>query len=193
MNTQTNHRQPLFFILIGTNGTGKTTWLKNNFLKANEKNFVVPANEMDAPQWEAKFLTTDELKNGFTGTRLILPEPTIVLKAIQSTKIKGGGLVLDDYRNFLTTNGAIPAIWRKLFSDRRHKMLDIAICGHDPAAINAGLFSFNPVLVLFKTTRPFARNIGDKVINFNDLVKAQNRVNKKAQSNPHYFEFFKPG
>ena len=189
----TDKRQPTFLILIGTNGTGKTTWLKNNLLPINQKNFVVPANEMDSTAWDIPFLTSEEFKNGFTGSRLILPDPAIVLKAIQNPKIKGGGLIIDDYRNFLQTNAAIPAIWRKLFSDRRHKMLDIAICGHDPAAINAGLFSFNPILVLFKTTRPFARNISDKVMNYDQLLKTQNRVNKKAMTNPHYFEFFQPG
>ena len=64
-------RQSLFFIIIGTNGTGKTTLLNNTLNKSNRNNVLVV--DPDGYEWrDYKEVDVNALQNVTGGTNKIL-------------------------------------------------------------------------------------------------------------------------
>lgn len=212
------NREAVLFILIGTNGVGKSFNLKK-FLKVRNRNLIIPANKLD-PAWDGvkelkvehhwvtdpedynkkrkiKEYRVKDLKT-FKGTRKIHFEigNKSQFEDIVSHPIKGfrdGSLFIDDYRNYLESNGTIPAHFRRIFNDRRHRKLDIFMASHSLQDINAELLQFNPTIILFKTTRPPNKSVLDKIENSDELMQVYKRVNHIAKTqNKYYCEQFKP-
>jgi hypothetical protein len=214
-------REAKFWIFIGTNGTGKTTTMKK-FLVANKRNLILPANSIDkAWSGFTKIKPTNSFEldpNDFRGKRQLrvwrLPkmnsftgDRVLDLSSIkEDADLKGlfacitniskpfvnGGLFIDDFKNWIYTKGSLPFTVRKLFNDRRHRMLDIFMASHSFQDVNGDLIQFNPKFVIFKTTLPPNETVQKKIANFQELLDTIARVNRIAQTKPHYSELFTP-
>jgi hypothetical protein len=208
-----SERQAAFGIFIGTNGTGKTSRMKE-LLPANARNLIIPSGRDDVawrglPEltWNAAWIE-DEMKPGkkvnavqvaelntFTGNRLFQVDgKPILFDAIahRQTGFRNGGLFMDDYKNYLFSRGSMRQEVDGLFINRRHKMLDIFMACHGFEDVNRDLLRFNPTLFLFRTTLPPTDASIDKMANADAFLATVARVNQRAQANPYYFEKFQP-
>jgi hypothetical protein len=199
-------RTAQFFLLIGTNGTGKTTQLKK-FLAINSRNLIIAPNRFDSA-WDKithmeptpEDLGRNKIKfnypdiNNFTGERKTVIEHPNQVSGITHPVLgfRNGGLFLDDFKNYIPSRGTLPPDIIRLFSDRRHKMIDIFAATHSWGNVNPDFMTYDPVIIQFRTTRPITKEVANKVENFEKLKASFDRVNRKAQTNPYYFEILKP-
>jgi len=215
-------REAQFYILVGTNGTGKSTVLRK-FLAANKRNLIIPANHYD-PAWSkddkivptSRFITDpNDFKQlrkirdwniprlqTFAGNKVL--ETSVLMEDKDSqncfakvcdpkTGFKNGGLFIDDYKNWIYSKGTLPRIVRQTFGDRRHRMIDIFMATHSFQDVNADLLQFNPRIVVFRTTLPPNETVAKKMQNFSKLQEIIERVNRIAETkNKHYCEVFIP-
>lgn len=212
-------RQAEFLMLIGTNGTGKSTTFKK-LLRVNSRNLVIPANEFD-PAWKefpkikpkrTFVLDRDDPKGQrqkpswkvpglmtFTGTVVLdiseletYEDCLNVFKAICNTKngMRGGGLFIDDFKNWIATKGTLPRHVRSMFGDRRHREIDLFLATHSFQEINMDFIQFAPKLVVYKTTTAPNKSVEGKIGNYDALLKTIKRVNQKAKTNKYYNEGF---
>lgn len=209
-------RTAQFVLFIGTNGTGKSTQMKK-FLSTNERNLIVPANKIDHAWDKVKELKAKEVElklpgkqapqqinvypylNKFKGTRKVFCYDNNDVHSILDIYDKypersfvKGGIFLDDFKNYIATRGPLPTVVRKIFSDRRHRELDIFMAAHSWQYVNPELFSFQPICVVFKVTQPITNDLKSKVSNIAELEAIQKDVNEKAKTNPYYYRIFKP-
>lgn len=217
--TNDGKRRPLLALLIGTTGVGKSTLIKK-LLKVNARNLIIPSNQADANrtwpgiaplawrwQWiedetrpgkQTNAVVVDKL-DSFKGARLLFADgQPAVFDAAASGKHGfnaqpqgSAGLHLDDFRNYLYSKGTLRQPADMLLRNRRHRMLDITMACHGFEDVSRDLMRFDPILFVFRTTLPPTDASVDKVQNpgFLDMVE---RVNQRAQQNPHYFEAFIP-
>ena len=207
------------YFLFGTNGTGKSTLMKQ-FIGANNRNLIIPANSLDKA-WakfhkikpKFKWITDPEdykakrkVKrwyvpniNNYNGTAVldlseIENENQIMqlFKLICSTKngFRGGGLFIDDFKNYIKTKGTLPHYVRKMLGDRRHREIDLFFATHSIQELNSDFVQFNPKLVIFNLTLPPNEAVEKKISNYDQLLETIARVKQKAKSNPYYYEGF---
>ena len=171
-------RKADFFILLGYNGTGKTSFLKKISDKADRVLIVTP----DYSEWtEIKEISVNEIVK-FKGKARIIYRKNI-LESIVNLYNKGF-LIFDDYRGFnISANSNEAELLRTLVIRRRQKMIDIAISGHGfTEIVPRFLFTFASNIVLFKTIDNIDR-IKNYVQNFDFLVKRQQEINKISNPN----------
>jgi len=186
-------RYPKVVCLIGTNGTGKST-IQKSFFKFRERNLVVPANLYDSAFDELEYISSQEEIRTFEGTKkIVIEEEENFIELIDyKNGLQNCSLFLDDFRNYIPATGPkLKQPLRKLFSDRRHRGIDIYLSTHSPRQIHPDIFSYNPIIFLFKTTEAFPDSLAQKIPNLEKLRLAQRRVNLVSKKNPFYFEIIK--
>lgn len=209
---QNTMRKAVLFAFVGSNGTGKSTTMKR-MLELNRRNLIVPSNRLDSawnqyPELVPEvFLEDDPWNPGkkrrafrvpdmatFTGTRVLHIDDPAQLNAITDERhgFKNGGLFLDDFRNYIPSKGNLPPHVAKIFTGRRHRMLDIFMACHAFQDLNMQLMQFEPELYVFRTTLPPNEAVEGKVAKWEALLATVERVNRKAASSPYYFERFIP-
>lgn len=199
-------------ILVGTNGTGKSTVLKK-YLQVNERNIIIPSGRDDIawrgipelkwrmvlvpdplnPGKQMKRVVVDQL-NTFTGNRVFhVDGNTLLFDAItdQVHGFRNGGLVLDDFRNYVFSKGTLSSGTSGVFINRRHKMLDIYMACHGFEDVSRDLVRFDPTLIIFRTSLPPNDASLAKMANGAAFIDTVRRVNSKATANPYYCEAFR--
>ncbi len=169
-------------IVLGTNGTGKTTFLKKtlNQIKTERKLIVTPdpMEWTDIPLVDRKELTT------FSGIkRLIYKEGDMRLLA---EKIANCVLIFDDFKAlFLEKRSEINAL-RTLAIRRRQRMLDLFIVAHGfTEIVPSYLFTFASKIILFRTLDNLTR-IKNRLIDYEQVLAAQQKVNS-SKAPDHFF------
>jgi GTPase SAR1 family protein len=136
-------RQQLFLIIVGTNGTGKTTLTKK--LISQRKTLVI---DPDGLEWGSlPTIDMDEitkLKDGVSA-RVIAPDYKSIVSLVN---YKNGNLVLDDCRYYVRSR--IEEGVRQLLVRRRQKDVDIFAVAHSLNEIPPTFWTFATHLVLFK-------------------------------------------
>jgi hypothetical protein len=216
-------RQPYFKIFIGTNGVGKSFQAKKH-TEIRLRNLILPANKLD-PAWhgikELKFerkviIDPDDVKGKrqifkhhasqmetFKGTRVLHvnqydkhKKEFIDLVSREDSYTKGL-LLIDDFKNYMSTKGTIPSYMRRIFNDRRHRKIDIILASHSLGDINGDFIQFNPEIRLFKCATPPSKSVLEKMANPQSLIdiwKHVNAENKKLEQQgkpPRYSQPFK--
>lgn len=94
-------------------------------------------------------------------------------------------LFFDDCRSYLraTTDPRL----KNIFIRRRQKMLDVLLVGHGFTDIPPQAFTNASDIFLFKTKDNIKKR-KDVLIDFDLMVEAQARINKKAETDKHYYE-----
>lgn len=157
-------RQSVFFILCGTNGTGKTTLLRQ-LVDTNKKLLVI---DPDGMEWndlvEIDVARVGEVQDG-KKARVIAPsaEELDYLKDFQD-----GNLVLDDCRYYVKSR--IEESIRQTLVRRRQKGIDVYAVGHSLTEIPPTFWVFATHIILFKTKDNVSR-LRQNIPNYKEMTE----------------------
>ena len=175
-------------IIIGTNGTGKTTVLQKILTSTPDKSLVITPDDAEWRSYDEVELTTaDDFL--YKGIRRHIFNPTKKTGTLSRLYLfKKGELVFDDCRAYLksTTDEDI----RKVLIRRRQRMVDVFAVGHGFNEVPPVFFTFATEIILFRTVDNIDRR-KDCLKDFDIMKQAVNRVNQKAETDPHYYEVIK--
>ena len=187
-------RQPFFIMILGTNGTGKTTKLKELILNElkKEKNHILILTPDDAeftqiPEVHPDF--PDRIQR-YSGTRKIIvtrSQAGAVLESVRKN-FKKGTLIFDDCRAYFDPSTL--SILETIFVRRRQMQIDILAVAHGPSKVPPAFFSYLTHIILFKTNDPMKIR-ADRFDDISRWEAIQAEVNRKAADNPYYFEIHK--
>lgn len=189
-----NNRTATFTVIVGTNGTGKTTFLKEIVLnELKKKNSRVLILTPDFAEWQkVPEVHPDfpERIQRYTGARRIVVAGSQVENVLQIVRenYTRGLLIFDDCRSYFKAS-TLPVL-EELFIRRRQMMVDICAVGHGFNKIPPAFFAYMSHIVMFKTTSPVTVRKDE----FDDIAKweaIQQRINKEAAIRPHYYEIHK--
>ena len=193
MTNNEDIRQTKRIIIIGTNGTGKTTLVRQIVHNAAQKTLIITPhnnewNETD-PNGEPLY-PVNELRHAsdynFTGIMRHIFDPDRTLKLI--TNFTRGLLVFDDCRAYLDAR-TDKDVHRILISSRQ-KMIDEIFVAHGFTEVPPKVFTFATEYFLFRTEDNISRR-KFYVKNYPLIEKMQNKVNQASVYNPHHYEHFK--
>lgn len=183
-------RTPKQIIILGTNGTGKTTLAKklvlNELKKTDSHVLIVTPDDMEwnsIPYVHPKF--THRIAT-YVGARKVIYEPGLIDNIREN--FKNGLLLFDDCRAYF--KASLDDSLHSLLIRRRQQMIDIIAVGHGFTEVPPKFFTFATHFALFKTIDNINRR-RDCIQNFDVMQKAQERINQRALTDPHYFEIIK--
>jgi len=187
-NKPDQERQPKLMLIIGTNGTGKSTFAKKMLLaelkKPDGRALIVTPHDMEwqqIPMVHEKF--PQHIEKYVKARRMIFQDEQdleYILKYFSR-----GLLIFDDCRAYFKSS--LDAHLHRLLISRRQLMMDIIAVGHGFTEVPPKFFTFATHLVLFRTTDNIARR-KDVLRDFEAMEQAQQRVNQAAIQNPHHYE-----
>jgi Cdc6-like AAA superfamily ATPase len=183
-------RTPKQIIVLGTNGTGKTTFVKklviNELKKTDSHVLVVVPDDMEWNTLEYVHPKFPERIAWYKGARKIIYFDGL-LDIIRDC-FRNGLIIFDDCRAYFTAS--LDAQLHSLLIRRRQQMIDIVAVGHGFTEVPPKMFTFATHYALFKTIDNIERR-KHVIQNFTEMKEAQQRVNEKAGTEPHYFEIIK--
>ena len=191
-------------IILGFNGTGKTTLTRkfvDRALKSKEKVLIVTPDGTEWSDIPENYLQKPS-DFGFTGAaRYIWDEDIAVIGRIYKYFFDGL-LIFDDCRSYL--GSLIDPNLKRIFMRRRQMKADVILCGHGFTDVPVQAFTNTSDYFLFLTLDKIDRK--KNVIPRCDLIEViQKRVNTRAMDNKkgwvkegdpkeniHYFEHVEP-
>lgn len=186
----TDARTPKQIIVLGTNGTGKTTLVKKLVLSELKKKdshiLIVVPDDMEWNTVEYVHPKFPHRIENYVGARKIIYYPGIL--EIIRDRFRNGLLVFDDCRAYFTA--ALDAELHSILIRRRQQMIDIVAVGHGFTEVPPKMFTFATHFALFKTIDNIDRR-KNVIQNFEVMREAQQRINQKAATDPHYHEIIK--
>ena len=172
-------------IILGTNGTGKTTLVKQILEASRQKTLIITPDDIEWSDCDDVELSQPS-NFVFDGTRRHIFNPDKVNGTLSRLEyFKRGALVFDDCRAYLTaqTDDKI----RQLIIRRRQRMVDVFVVGHGFNEVPPVFFTFATDIILFRTTDNINRR-KTYLKDFDTMERAQRRVNEKAKKETHYCE-----
>jgi ABC-type Mn2+/Zn2+ transport system ATPase subunit len=172
-------------VIIGGNGTGKTTLLHEIIKIQGEKTLVVTPDDVEWRDYDEVDLTTasDFL---FDGIRRHIFNPDKKKGTLDVLHyFKKGVIVFDDCKAYL--KAATDDRVRQLLIRRRQRMVDVFIVAHGFNEVPPVFFTFATDIILFRTSDNIVRR-KDCLKDFDRMVKLQNEVNNLAKTNSHAFK-----
>lgn len=183
-----NERVGKTVIMVGTNGTGKTTMLRQILHNSGQRALIVTPDDVEWQQYpETPLLATDDFV--FDGIRRHIFNPRHTLDAI--THFRKGIIVFDDCRSYLgdQTDERI----RDLFIRKRQRELDIFAVAHGFTQVPPVFFTFATDYFVFHTLDNIVRRkncITDDSA-FERIKQAQAELKKEFANNPHAYRRIK--
>jgi ABC-type Mn2+/Zn2+ transport system ATPase subunit len=178
--------QTRMILIIGTNGTGKTTLARTIFDSVSCKRKLVVTQH--ATEWaylqENKLSKADDLL--FTGQNwhLVIDEKKIFKKL---NSFSNGVLLFDDCMNYMTSQTDIDI--KRLYISRRQKAVHIIMIAHGLTEVPPKAFTFCTDIFLFATRDNIDSTRKNTVQDYEKLLAVQQRVNQTAKEKDwHYYE-----
>ncbi|MFZ4800024.1 MAG: ATP-binding protein [Bacteroidia bacterium] len=193
-------RATKLILIIGYNGTGKTTITKklvvSELKKATSHILVVTPDDIEwnmLPEVHHKFI--ERVKTYKKARKIIYNEKIEYLdpqnRALQKGNtvdliadyFRDGLVIFDDCRSYF--NAALESSLHNLLIRRRQKMIDIIMVAHGFTEIPPKAFTFASDIILFKTMdnidkrKPYLKD-------FEKMKAMQQYVNTEAEKNPHF-------
>lgn len=164
-------------VLLGTNGTGKTTTLKNILRASGKKCLVITPDDrewLEYPETPLRRGVASDFQ--YQGIRRHIWRPKHTLGMLQY--FRNGIIVFDDCRFYLraTTDQEIHG----LIIRRRQRAIDIFAVGHGFTEVPPVFFTFATDFILFQTRDNISRR-KDVIRNYEAVAAKTNEVNAIAQ------------
>jgi ABC-type Mn2+/Zn2+ transport system ATPase subunit len=183
----TETRTPKQIIVLGTNGTGKTTLVKklviNELKKEDSHVLVVVPDDMEWDSLEYVHPKFPHRIEWYKGARKIIYFDGLL--DIIRERFRNGLVVFDDCRAYF--DASLDRDLHSLLIRRRQQMIDIIAVGHGFTEVPPKFFTFATHYALFKTIDNINRR-KYVIQNFEDMAEAQKRINTISREKPHYFE-----
>jgi GTPase SAR1 family protein len=182
-------RKAHHIIITGTNGTGKTTLLrqivKEAIVQGRRALIITP----DPVEWrDVEEIQPDSTllrRGGFMGVKKIVYFSESETLSPISDHYFDGLLIFDDCRAYFGAN--THPILKKIFIRRRQNMRDIIIVAHGFTDIPPQYYTYTTMFILFKTVDNIQKR-KSTIVNYEKIKIIVERVNKKALINEHYKE-----
>lgn len=179
-------RYPMCSILVGINGTGKTSFVKNILEHTvNDKNRALIVTP-DPSEWRSVEEVSGRDIATFKGVRKIIYHPG-AMEEIQRY-YSNGMLVLDDARVYIHAQSDDWMQWVQI--RRRQVGVDLFACFHGLTQVPPVFFTFATNLTLFYTKDNIKRRAEyvDEA-DFQAIQEAKARIAKKVEAgDPYYYE-----
>lgn len=169
-------------LVVGINGTGKTTFLRREVVEKRAKVLVVTPDESEWRQLPEVSKAT-EVYNLTGRARIIYHGPETLEMVVRN--YYGGALVLDDamaYLQFQTSE-----VMRYLYIRRRQRGVDVYMVAHGLRQVPVQCFTFGSFLILFATTENFSsrkRDLDGDI--FERILQSQRDLNAKCRAGETY-------
>ncbi len=175
-------RAAMLTIVLGFNGTGKTTLLKQILQDSGQRALVITPDCVEWTEYPENELNTkkDYL---FTGINRHIFNPETTLKRV--LLFKKGIILFDDCRAYFQ-DATAPEV-RQLLIRRRQYGVDIFAVGHGFTQVPPVFFTFANTYILFKTVDNINRRKDCISQNFDFIKQSQLYVNEKAKVDPHFY------
>ncbi len=183
MDTMEERRAKLT-IILGTNGTGKTTLLRRILVASNQKCLVVTPHPNEWTDLETVDLDKPE-DFVFTGLRRHIMKRNYSIPRLKF--FKKGILVFDDCKTFIKP---LDEDIEQMMIDRRQNEVDYFYVAHGFTRVPPVFYPYYSEIILFKTNDSVAAR-KQYLLDYDAIVTAQKRINERAVKNPHYMEFIK--
>lgn len=190
-------RKNFCYLLMGTNGTGKSSFLiqiLKQIISGNKRALIL--NPSEEEKWEQfPIAKMDELPT-FTGIRQLKPDDDFrITDYIRYMRLlekvykyyENGILIIDDAKVFLGNN--LQSQMTQMMIKRRQKNIDMFLVFHSIGQVPPSLFPYSTHIVLFKTNEN--RNKWVNKFPIEGFENVVNRVNAGAESNPYHNEVIK--
>jgi len=178
---------PILTIVAGATNTGKTSLIRKLVDNRNRVLTVTP----HLNEWTDVSDVFPDNRNfwKFNGIRRAIAYPDI-LKDINrnGNEFKNGVLILEEVRFYVNSN-VEKAVIQMLISRDQRKM-DIIVSAHGITEIPPIFFTYADVFILFATQDNLLKRKKD-LIWYNQISELQQKVNKKAELDYHYYDIFK--
>lgn len=175
-------KQTKFVLVVGTNGTGKSTFAASLIDRAVTKKARALIVMPDDMEWQnVPFLQSDELESFTRVKKTIFGEETFA----DLLNYKRGLLLLDDCRAYVRS-GLTDSLHELLIRRRQNDVSIIAV-GHGFTEIPPKFFTFATEIVIFRTVDNILKR-KDCIRDWPSMAFAVQHVNRMAQEgNPHYY------
>lgn len=187
-------RTPKQIIVLGTNGTGKTTFVKKLVISELKKKdshiLIVVPDDMEWNTVDFVHPKFPERIERYVGARKIIYFDGLL--DIIRDRFRNGLIIFDDCRAYWNKPNAVEGELHSILIRRRQQMIDVAFSVHGFTELPPKMFTFTTHYVLFRTKDNIDRRknvIGGD--DFSILKEAQTRINEKAIKDPHYYEIIK--
>lgn len=171
-------------LVVGINGTGKTTFMRENVVKHARKCLVVTPDDYE---WRElpEVTTAQQIYNLQQPSRLVYHGPESLEMAVKY--FYGGTLVLDDAMTYLKfqTDDTL----RGLYIRRRQRGIDVYIVAHGLRQVPVQCFTFGSYLILFATTENFSsrkKELDGDI--FNRILQTQQQLNRDCLQHGKKYE-----
>jgi ABC-type polar amino acid transport system ATPase subunit len=187
---KTKERETFQTVVIGTNGTGKTTIIKKIViaaLKAGQRVLVVTpdfAEWLTLPEIHERYRSRIEWYKG--GRRMIYQEGD--LKLIND-HFRNGLIVFDDCRSYLDARTSKEI--HNLVIRRRQFMVDLIFVAHGFTEIPPKFFTFASQFIIFKTRDSIDIRKKELGSDFENIKQVVNTVNAEAVKDKHFYKIVK--
>lgn len=176
-------------LVVGINGTGKTTFIQRNVVEKAKKCLVITPDEMEWRQLP-EVSTATEIYNLQQPSRLIYRGPETIEMAIRS--FYGGALILDDARSYI---GAMTSdTLNYLYIRRRQRGVDVYLVAHGMRQVPPQCFTYMSYLILFLTTENISdrkKDIDPELYNKILAAKEELKTRRIKERDPHVYKIIK--
>ncbi len=169
-------------LVVGINGTGKTTFLREKVVTHAAKALIVTPDELEWRELPA-ISTAQEVYNLHDRARIVYQGPETLEMVVRY--FYGGTLILDDAMTYLQFQ--TPDTLRALYIRRRQRGVDVYIVAHGLRQVPVQCFTFGSYLILFATTENFSsrkKELDDDI--YNRILAAQRQLNADSRAGKRY-------
>lgn len=186
-------RRPFMTMVLGTNGTGKSTIMREILEKCNAKKALIVTNHIE--EWRDVVEVDlskkeDFLYTGIRKTRCYQPTRTDVGTLAKLRYFRKGIIVFDDARLYMK-DAKTDNLIEDLMISYRQQELDIFVVAHGFTKVRPVFYSYVSNIILFRTLDSVQYRKMELGENYQRIIDAQAEVNHKSLQNPHYYKRIK--
>jgi hypothetical protein len=185
----TDTRRTYRTMIIGKQGSGKTTFAKKLALKYPKKVLVIVADDFE-PAWKNfPLVEMENVGKLSSGKRRIIYEPENK-EFINDLKHRfaGGLIIWDDAKTYFRSQKSINELENMLIRSRQFNVEHVFMY-HGLSTIPGMIWSYLTHLVLFATNDAHVR-AKDRTFNYELMIERVNHVNAEAKKNEHFHEIY---